>query len=687
MKQKVVSLGKRVKFAFTQSKNRTRNYVILAIALIGITSLIATQAAGFSISVETEQGTRTSCATQISDTSASAGSAVQFGCSGTSTVGANLPITYDLNSLTGTVLYASPNGSTSSTCTSSTPCTLSRAVSQVTTANSTVVLRGGIYRDQRNITIGGSSKTGLKLIAYPNETPEIYGSTAVPSSSGGGWTTEGTYQYRSYLPRPVREGGGVAFDNLSSFDNLSGDGVGRYPDQAWIGSTPLKEVLNKTQLTDGKFFVDRTNNRIYLTATDAAKPNIETSRPGTGDLNDRDRLFSLQTSGITLEGIRITRFSPNANDYGVITVENTAPNSTIKNVEISHLPYTGIHYGNANVGPKLQNITAFNVGWQTIVADRTDRFTMDAAKITNADFFDEFNSSPASGALKTSRTRDTTVTNSEIDNNKSHGLWFDQSNINTVVANTKMRDNTGAGIFFEISDGLLLINSYVRASGSVYAMRLVGSSGIRLINNTSVGGANPFGIYTDSRSIAGCSTRTTSNPCPSSIPSDLQTVYPIPSTLDWMPRIDYMANNIFAYPTGTYICASTAACYNTTNSSANRPIETIIHKADPARGIPQTFIDGNVYANGSSSLVRVSTPAAAYSTLSAWTSAMAGSPVGIPGIDANSKSGNSWVNTNGSPTASLEAVHNEAVPVPTDSVVNKYIPAGTRRYGVTYTIQ
>src|SRR5690606_11236178 len=188
-----------------------------------------------------------------------------------------------------------------------------------------------------------------------------------------------------------------------------------------------------------------------------------------------------------------------------------------------------------NDNSTIRNVTLTYVGWQTIGANLTDNLMIDGVKVTDSDFFDEFTSSPASGALKTSRTRNTTVINSIIDNNKSHGLWFDQSNINTIVANNIMRHNTGAAIFFEISDGLLFVNNYIRATGSVQALRLVGSSGIRLINNTSIGGANPLGVYTDARSIPGCSTRPTSSPC--QISSDIQTRFPIPASMDWMPRI------------------------------------------------------------------------------------------------------------------------------------------------------
>lgn len=203
-------------------------------------------------------------------------------CAETPTVGAVLPITYDLSSLTGTIRYVAPNGSDSNNGTSinSPVATLSRAISLTTTANSTIVVRGGEYRNQNTLSISGSGRNGLKIIAYPGEIPVFIGSQAVSSSSG--WTTEGSLRYRSYTPRPLQDGGGVSFSNTSSMTNLTGDGVGRYADQAWQGDTPLKQVLNKNQVTDGKFFVDRSNNRLYMTAADVSKGSIETSRPGTG---------------------------------------------------------------------------------------------------------------------------------------------------------------------------------------------------------------------------------------------------------------------------------------------------------------------------------------------------------------------------------------------------------------------
>jgi hypothetical protein len=146
-----------------------------------------------------------------------------------------------------------------------------------------------------------------------------------------------------------------------------------------------------------------------------------------------------------------------------------------------------------------------------------------------------------------------------------------------------------------------------------------------------------------------------------------------------MPRIDLMLNNVVAYPTSNGYCGNTVVCFLHTNGTATAPLNTVIHKADAARGIPQTVIDGNVYANGTG--VAVNAGGVGYLSHSAFGTGMAGSPVLIPGIDARGKTGNTWVNPDGTPTSALSAKNSEAAAVPTDSRINKYIPAGTRAYG------
>lgn len=690
MRKPIKRMVKKVKKYWRRQSTKQTIIFVVAFALIGVGALAISKAAGPSANLEAEDGSIAGCAKVISEANASNSQAAQFGCSGdpSANAGAHLPINYNLASLTGTIRYVATNGSdaTSNTGTSvSSPlATLSRAIS-LSGANNTIVVRGGTYRNQSNMLISGSGKNGLKIIAYPGETPEFNGAQTVSS----GWTTEGSLRYIAYVPRPVKNGGGVTtFEDPNNLQNFTGDGIGRYPDQAWVGNTALRQVSSKAQVQDGRFWVDAANNRLYMTSSDVAQGNIETSQPGSAPNATNNR--ALRTSGatnLTIEGLRFTRYSPNAGDYGVLLADGGSHDIVFRNVEVSHSPYDGIVFGTELNNPKVENSTFNDIGWKGLSANQSDNLILDGLKISNIDPFDEFTSSPTSGAMKSSRTRGTIVKNSQIFNNNSHGLWFDQSHIDVTVANNTIEGNRGAGVFFEISDGLWLVNNYIKAPNGFQAVKMAGSSGLKLANNTLVGGIDPVGVYTDPRSLPGCALDANNCGGIESWPGERGGRFnnPPAATMDWMPRLDYMINNIIAYPTGNGLCAATAMCLLTHHTSgASAPIDTIIHQAEPARGIPKTFIDGNVYANGSGSIIRVSSPAANYTTVAAFTTAMASSPVSIAGIDANGRQGNSWVNADGSPTTALANVHAQAIAIPTNTAINPYISAGTKHYGVTY---
>ncbi|HZH02784.1 MAG TPA: PA14 domain-containing protein [Myxococcaceae bacterium] len=581
----------------------------------------------------------------------------------TAAAGASLPIQYALSSLTGTVYYVSTMGVDTAPGTVAQPLrSLAAAIGKVGAGQAaTVVVRGGEYRDNNvNIPAGRA----VRIVAYPGEVPVFKGSQKL----GAAWIPEGPLAYHAYTAQPVTDGSGISF---TTGQNLTGDGVGRYPDQVWIGGTRLRQVSSKTAVGAGRFFVDAANGRLYLQNADAAAGDIEASAA--------DKFITVAGANSTIEGVRVTRFSNSADDYGIIRFSPTADGSVLRHVEVNEAAFQSISYagsaGDITQGALMDHVTVAGANWMGVTAMYIDGLTLKAVKIVTSNEAGEFTFSPQSGALKTSRCRDIKVLDSVIRDNNSHGLWFDQSNVGTQIAGNRIENNAGSSVFYEISDDLLLINNYV--SGGDRAVKLAGSSGLKLVNNTIVGGKDVVGIYTDSRSKDGCADP--SQPlCAGSYGSDRDTGRPRPPTLDWKPRLDLMLNNIVVYPTGPGYCgASTGLCITSTNAGANCPVQTILHPAEPARGIPETRIDGNVYANGSGSIVRV--PSGSYGNTAVWSAAAGGSPIYLPGLDAHSKSGNMLVNDDGTPTGQLN--HGQAVAVPTDESINLYVPAGTRHFG------
>jgi len=310
-----------------------------------------------------------------------------------------------------------------------------------------------------------------------------------------------------------------------------------------------------------------------------------------------------------------------------------------------------------------------------------ENLVLDSIKITKMNQFNEFTFSPQSGAVKAVRSWHTTIVNSEIRDNNSHGVWFDQSNFDARIAGNAIVDNVGAGVFFEISDDLLLINNYI-SSKVGQPVKLAGSSGLKLVNNTIVGGVDPLGLYTDSRSKPGCSDP--AQPlCPGSYRSERDNYHAHAATMDWIPRLDLMLNNVIAFPSSSGFCGQKVPlCITLTNADAAVPLSRIIHAADPSRNIPRTQIDGNVYANGTGSVIDIRERAEQLPSATAFGAAMAGPPVHIDKMEARGLSGDVYVNPDGSPTATLSGLHQKAVPIPSDDVINEFVPAGTRHYGV-----
>lgn len=586
--------------------------------------------------------------------------------------GAHFPITYDLATLTGDVRFVAPDGKDSATGTTDAPfASLSKAIASAKTG-STIVLRGGTYR-QGNLVIPASKL--LTIVAYSGETPTFLGSKAVD----GGWSTEGAYKYIAYTPKPVTNGSGICFITSASCptggQNLAPGEIGKFPDQAWIGQKTLQQVGSKDDLDAGKFYVDHANERLYMVAADADQPDIEVS--------DRNVFMAIDAPSTTLRGLRVTRFSNTASDYGVINVRDGADRCLLEDVEVSSSAFVAVLYGgsagNLNEGGTMRHVTVKDSNWMGVSTNYTDDFTMEAVVLSGMNPFGEFTFSPQSGALKTSRTRRTKVVGSVIRDNRSHGIWFDQSNVTADVANCDVIDNAGSGVFYEISDDFLLANTFVR--GGDRPVKLAGSSGLKLVNNTIIGGTDPIGIYTDSRSKPGCADPTKPL-CEGSYSSDRDTARPFPATLDWMPRLDLMLDNIVAYPTGSGYCGGTTpVCITLKNAAATVTLESVLHKAEPGRGIPETRMDGNVYANGGGSVFSTTTQ---YTSIAAFATAMAGPPVNIAGFEAAGRDGDKWVAASGAPGPEL--AHSEAVATPTDARINAYVPAGTKHFGVLRAI-
>ena len=698
--------------------------------------------------------------------------------------GAQLPITYDIASLSGTKRYVASNGNdTTGTGTISAPyATLTKAESMSADGDK-IIVRGGTYPiAQRTITYIDRS---IAIMAYPGEVPVFDGSIAAPTSV----STEGSLRYFSYQPIPAVSGNGLNILNLptATFSGTTPTGLaaergwrcatgtntytapatptgctspkvitGFYPDQVWVDGEQLIQVADKALVGPGKFYVARdaatdlnpTVTNLYMHQNDAAdmsKVRVSYSGGAIANGTTQGDFIRINTQNVRIEGIKVFGHSP-AWDSMTFRIMAAADSTVLKNIEIDSSTAVGIGIAGTKTNfisdVTLDRTTILRTGWMGVSPLFSDRLTVQSAKINYSNPHKEIGAGPSSGAIKFSKVRDTKVLGSEMSYNNAHALWFDQSCLNTIIANSRFVDNSHSGVFYEISHNLTMVNNYLKSNSpdTVYLLRLAASSGIRLVNNTVVGGVNsPVSLHADGRTKKYDSDGdgTPDRYCAEHIlryggsdvpPYDVACINGNDSSelqtgltgrygatnqtlgLNFQPSIDMMVNNVIS-SNSTVTCGLLCVLGYTHWKSGNDWVDasvmmdSMFHRArtqtieDPA--VAATLMDGNVYQIASGNIAKFSggftdinvgtganfvavdqRPGSAFTvtSIAALRSALGASPYNLVVEAAGKSATTGLVDALGAPTASLN--HADAVPVPTDTIINQYIPAGTKWYGI-----
>lgn len=652
--------------------------------------------------------------------------------------GANLPITYDLASLRGTVRYVAPNGSDSAAGSFGSPFkTVAKAITASGTGDS-VVIRGGTYSiaDQGAVNV---NKAGITISAYPGERPVFDGSIAAPLSS----SLDGDLRYFSYQPVPAVVGEGLVLADLppAQFSNGTATGLaadqgwrcvsgasyttpvpvegnpsgctspssaymisGYYPDQVWVGDRQLRQVLDKSRVVPGTFWLNRSAatdanppvTNLYLSAQDAADMSaVRVSR-------SRGTFMQVTANNVTLTGLEIRDHSPAMNSFSLL-VSGALTGVTLRDLAFVSNAGTAFKVtGSGGIAHAtiLDHLTITESSWEGAVIRGTDDLQLTSSVFSKSDAFNEFNETPQKGGIKIERSDRLSVVGSRFTDNVGTGIWFDQSNYEVLIANSYFANNRDSGVFYEISHGLTMVNNVILQQGARGpAIRIAGSSGVKLVNNTVMGGSDTIAVLTDPRSKnyngRPCSEHpyrsggaaTYNADCNVGYSSDFDMLRQPSLTpgMTWRPRIDLMLNNVIADATGGDFCpGKTEMCAVAFSSYRG---STITNDPTSLFGV----MDGNVYQNpvdNHVAKVRVNGAAAASGEMSVDNIDDLRGPNGF-GSTTYSKTVETHgryavsglVAADGTPTAALDALHMNAVAIPADTLINAYLPVGYRHYG------
>ena len=177
-----------------------------------------------------------------------------------------------------------------------------------------------------------------------------------------------------------------------------------------------------TRSAAGSFYLDEATSRLYVGSDPTGK---------TVTASTLTQAMNLRSSGITVRGIGIRRYSPSVWHVGAVTLEK--PGITFENVRISEMATTGISVQSSSA--TLRRVTVDNSGMLGIHGRFADNLTLDRVSSTQNNR-ENFNLAPVSGGVKLGATRGVTVTDSNFSDNYGHGFWEDMSVYNSVFRGT-----------------------------------------------------------------------------------------------------------------------------------------------------------------------------------------------------------------------------------------------------------
>jgi hypothetical protein len=184
--------------------------------------------------------------------------------------------------------------------------------------------------------------------------------------------------------------------------------------------------------------------------------------------------FTNTHTGVTIKNLTVQNFGADFDnrDEGVVNHDRGA-NWTIQNNTFTHNEGAAVMLGS-------NNLLSYNClkdngqyGFSTVPPQGThsmSNVTLDHNEITGNNTDDWEARMPGCGCTgggKFWETRDATITNNYVHNNKSVGIWADTNDVGFQLENNYISDNDGQGFFYEISYNAVVRNNNFLRNGLV----------------------------------------------------------------------------------------------------------------------------------------------------------------------------------------------------------------------------
>lgn len=379
-----------------------------------------------------------------------------------------LPVA-DVGTTVGSASYAVPsgavfvatNGSDTNSGTQASPFATMAKAASTAPSGGTIVVRAGIYY-QGGTTQGGAATNGIDLNRsvtiqnYPGETVWFDGSRSATSwtSSSGLWTT--SYD-RLFDRSPTNSRGAADGSGASQWVNASYP-CAPWPDMVFMDGVQLTQVVNKTDLAPGKFWVQGTATGSGYWFQGSAIWIADDPSGHTMEVSDKVKLFFTHQPSTNIKGIGIRRYANSNPDGGVLNILRN--DSLVENVWIEDVSNDGVHFaGDTSRDTSnciMRNCTSRRTGNLAATAYESDGTLFDKVDVQYANY-SHWNYAPQAGGIKVSRSQTIIVQNSLFQHINGKGFWTDMTVDNAQVYNSVFNDTDDKAIKFECGTNKLTL--------------------------------------------------------------------------------------------------------------------------------------------------------------------------------------------------------------------------------------
>ncbi len=328
--------------------------------------------------------------------------------------------------------------------------TLGAAVARLEPGD-TVFVHGGIYRESVAIDKSGQPEQPITVRAAEGEYLILTGTDHITD-----WTPEPGESRMYSTPWPHKF---VAWNK--SYTHPDDDYhrlIGRC-EQVFINGYPLRQVLEREQLSRGTFFVDMDAQRLHICPAD----NQEITRgKAMVEASVRSQVLSVKGDHVVIKGFRL-RYAANRAQQGAAQFSGT--HITVEDCVFEYTNAEGAEFKGENI--TVRNCTFQHNGQLGFGANRAHNLLMTGCTVRNNNT-KGFDRGWEAGGNKICLTRRAVLESSTFVENRGNGIWFDIGNEDCEVRNCLIADNENAGIFYEISYGLHAHDNVIVGNGFAF---------------------------------------------------------------------------------------------------------------------------------------------------------------------------------------------------------------------------